>query len=58
MTIKQIEISNVRGIDHLVVDLGDMYPNKPNIMVAPNGSGKSSFATAFSWLNRQTPKVR
>lgn len=29
-----------------------MLPNKPSTLVVPNGSGKSSFAFAFPWLNR------
>jgi hypothetical protein len=31
---------------------GDLIPNKPNIFVAPNGFGKSSFTTAFKVLNK------
>lgn len=34
-----------------------MIPNKPSLLVAPNGSGKSSFAFAFQWLNRQHIKM-
>lgn len=34
-----------------------MIPNKASILVAPNGSGKSSFAFAFQWLNRQRLKL-
>ncbi len=34
-----------------------MIPNKPSILVAPNGSGKSSFAFAFQWLNRLRLKL-
>ena len=34
-----------------------MIPNKPSILVAPNGSGKSSFAFAFQWLNRKRMKL-
>ena len=29
-----------------------MIPNKPSLLVAPNGSGKSSFAVAFQSLKR------
>lgn len=49
--IEKIKIKNVRGIKDLTIEL-NMIPNKPSILVAPNGSGKSSFATAFQWLNR------
>ena len=34
-----------------------MIPNKPSILVAPNSSGKSSFAFAFQWLNRLRMKL-
>lgn len=34
-----------------------MIPNKPSVIVAPNGSGKSSFAFAFQWLNRLRMKL-
>lgn len=34
-----------------------MIPNKPSVLVAPNGSGKSSFALAFQWLNRLRMKL-
>ena len=34
-----------------------MIPNKPSVLVAPNGSGKSSFAFAFQWLNRLRMKL-
>ena len=56
MNIKQIKITNVRGLHDFTVDL-DMIPNKPSILVAPNGSGKSSFAMAFQWLNRVKIKL-
>lgn len=56
MIIKSIQIKNVRGIQDKTIHL-DMIPNKPSILVAPNGSGKSSFAFAFQWLNRQRMKL-
>ncbi len=56
MNIKQIKINNVRGLHNFTVDL-DMIPNKPSLLVAPNGSGKSSFALAFQWLNRIKMKM-
>ena len=46
MKIKSIEIENIKGISHAKYDLG-IIPNKPNLIVAPNGFGKSSFATAL-----------
>lgn len=56
MQIKSIQIKNVRGIQDKTIQL-DMIPNKPSILVAPNGSGKSSFAFAFQWLNRMRLKL-
>lgn len=50
MNITTIEIRNVKGIDSHKYDLR-LMPNKPNLLVAPNGFGKSSFATAFASMN-------
>lgn len=49
MNIKTIEITNIKGIGHKSFTL-DLVPNRPNILVAPNGFGKSSFAIAFDSL--------
>lgn len=49
MNIKTIEITNIKGIEHKQFTL-DLAPNRPNILVAPNGFGKSSFAIAFNSL--------
>lgn len=49
MNIKTIEITNVKGFNHKIFNL-DILPNKPSILVAPNGYGKSSFAIAFDSL--------
>lgn len=57
MKIKSIHIKNVRGIRDHVIEL-NMIPNKPSVLVAPNGSGKSSFAFAFQWLNRLRMKLK
>lgn len=56
MKIQTITIKNVRGIRERAIQLG-MIPNKPSILVAPNGSGKSSFAFAFQWLNQARLKL-
>lgn len=56
MKIKSIHIKNVRGLKDHTVEL-NMIPNKPSLLVAPNGSGKSSFAFAFQWLNRLRMKL-
>jgi hypothetical protein len=50
MKIKSINIYNIKGISTLEKSF-ELLPNKVNIFVAPNGFGKSSFATAFSYLN-------
>jgi len=47
--IRSISIENVRGIKHQTFLL-DIIPNKPSLLVAPNGFGKSSLAAAFSAL--------
>lgn len=51
MKIKSIEITNVKGIGNHVFNL-DLVPNKPNILVAPNGFGKTSFSIGFDSLKR------
>ncbi len=47
--IDEVEIKNVKGISHKKYRVF-VYPNTPNILVAPNGFGKSSLAAAFSAL--------
>lgn len=47
--IKSIVIENVRGIKSCTFPL-DIIPNKPSLLVAPNGFGKSSLAAAFAAL--------
>lgn len=56
MNINSIQIKNVRGIGDKTIQL-NMLPNKPSLLIAPNGSGKSSFAFAFQWLNRLRLKL-
>lgn len=48
--IDTLKIENIKGISQATFKL-DLLPNKPTIVVAPNGFGKSSIATAFSSLN-------
>jgi len=43
--LKVIEIENIKGISHKRFQL-DILPNKPSLLVAPNGFGKSSIAVA------------
>ena len=51
MKIKSVEIINVKGLGHSKFNL-DLIPNKPNLLVAPNGFGKSSFGIAFNSLKK------
>jgi hypothetical protein len=48
--LKVIEIENIKGISNKRFVL-DILANKPSLLVAPNGFGKSSFATAFNSMN-------
>lgn len=48
--IIKIEIKNIKGISHKAFAV-EVFPNMPNILVAPNGYGKSSIATAFASLS-------
>jgi hypothetical protein len=50
--LKVIEIENIKGIGLKRFEL-DITPNKPSILVAPNGFGKSSIATAFNSMNNR-----
>lgn len=47
--LETIKIRNIKGIEDKEFNL-NAISNKPNILVAPNGFGKSSFATAFNSL--------
>ncbi|MEB2846807.1 ATP-binding cassette domain-containing protein [Endobacterium cereale] len=47
--INELTIQHVRGISSKTFQL-QIFPNKPNLLVAPNGFGKSSIAAAFSAL--------
>lgn len=51
MKIKTIELTNIKGIGHQLFTL-DLLPNKPNLLVAPNGFGKSSFSIGLDSLKR------
>lgn len=54
--IKKITIENIKGISNKTFDL-DITPNKPSILVAPNGFGKSSLALAFKSMNQRRIKL-
>lgn len=46
MTISKISIENIRGFENITLTV-NLRPNCTNILVAPNGFGKSSISTAF-----------
>lgn len=48
--IQSISIKKIKGIEDKEFKL-KLHPNKPSILVAPNGFGKSSFSTAFDSMN-------
>lgn len=50
--LRVIEIEHIKGIQQKRFEL-DIYPNKPSLLVAPNGFGKSSLATAFNSMNNR-----
>ena len=47
--IKKIEITNFKGISHMVVDFS---PDGTTLISGTNGSGKSTIADAYSFLIR------
>lgn len=53
MTIHEINIENVKGIQSLKIQ-DVILKNRPNILVACNGFGKTSIATAFKYAANQT----
>lgn len=54
--LESIYIKHIKGIEERNIKCR-FFPNKPNFLVAPNGSGKSSCATAFSSLNNARLKI-
>ena len=57
MVISRIEVNNIKGIENLAIN-EYIYPNRPNILVAPNGFGKSSLAVAFKTLVANKIKLK
>lgn len=55
--IHSISIKNIKGIKDRTFEL-NIHPNKPVILVAANGFGKSSFATAFDLITDGARKVK
>jgi hypothetical protein len=55
-SIDKIHIENVKGIEKETFHF-TLIPYMPTFLVAPNGFGKSSIATAFNSLNRDRLKL-
>lgn len=49
--IDEIHVENVKGLDTKTFQV-QVLPNRANILVAPNGTGKSSVTAAFAALNK------
>lgn len=56
MKIEKVTIKNIRGFQNQTIAF-NMIPNHPSILVAPNGTGKSSFAIAFQSLKSRSLQV-
>lgn len=58
--IKSITIKNVKGIKCKTFEFKQnfLYPNRPNIFVAPNGFGKSSISAAFKSLTKMGMRLQ
>ena len=54
--IKRITVKHIKGISEQCITC-DLFPNKPNFIVAPNGAGKSSLAAAFRSLKKGKLKL-
>ena len=55
--IQKIKIENIKGKKNFEVSFTDLIANQPNIVVAPNGYGKSTIATAFKAAQHGTLKL-
>jgi len=58
--IQAIRIKNVRGIEDQTFNFQtpEMYPNKVHLLIAPNGFGKSSIASAFDNLKPNSLRLK
>ena len=56
MTILRIKVENVKGAKIRDIE-AEILPNKPSLLVAPNGFGKSSITAAFASLNQARLKL-
>ena len=55
--IKRIKIENIKGKDNWELKFDDFNANQPNIIVAPNGYGKSTLAVAFEAASKGRMKL-
>ncbi len=55
--LRRIKIENVKGKNAFEVIFTDLTANQPNIVVAPNGYGKSTIATAFEAATNGKMKI-
>lgn len=55
--LRRIKIENIKGKAALEVTFADLTANQPNIVVAPNGYGKSTIATAFKSASNGKMKI-
>ena len=55
--LHRIKIENIKGKDVFEVTFVDLTANQPNIVVAPNGYGKSTIATAFEAATNGKMKI-
>ncbi len=56
MAITKIKVENVKGAKNIEI-IDKIFPNKPSLLVAPNGFGKTSITTAFLSLNANRLKL-
>lgn len=56
MSITKIIVENVKGAKRIEI-VDKIIPNKPSLLVAPNGFGKTSITTAFLSLNAKRLKL-
>lgn len=57
MTLETIRIVNIKGIADKTFPL-KIIPNKPSLLYAPNGFGKSSLTIAFNSFNRNRIRLQ
>ena len=55
--IKRIKVENIKGKQVFEITFSNFVANQPNIVVAPNGFGKSTIATAFKYAESGKMKV-